>query len=67
MLIYNYQKIIGGEIMGIDVILTLIFVVLKLTKLISWSWIWVLSPLWISVILVIISTIGEILMTGDDE
>lgn len=45
--------------MGIDVILILIFVVLKLTKLISWSWIWVFSPLWISVILVIISTIGD--------
>lgn len=45
--------------MGIDVILTLIFVVLKLTKLISWSWIWVLSPLWIAFIIVIISMIGD--------
>ena len=30
-------------------ILTIIFVVLKLTKVINWSWIWVLAPLWISV------------------
>lgn len=30
-------------------ILTIIFVVLKLTKVISWSWLWVLAPLWISV------------------
>lgn len=29
-----------------DVLVT-IFIVLKLTKLINWSWIWVLSPLWI--------------------
>ena len=27
--------------------LTLIFIVLKLTGYISWSWLWVLSPLWI--------------------
>ena len=28
-------------------ILTIVFVVLKLTNVISWSWWWVLSPLWI--------------------
>ena len=28
--------------------LTLIFVVLKATGLISWSWWWVLSPIWIT-------------------
>jgi len=28
-------------------ILTLIFIVLKLLEVITWSWIWVLSPLWI--------------------
>jgi len=28
-------------------ILTLIFITLKLTSVISWSWLWVLAPLWI--------------------
>ena len=28
-------------------ILTLIFIILKLTNSLSWSWFWVLSPLWI--------------------
>lgn len=28
--------------------LLLIFIVLKLTHTIDWSWLWVLSPLWIS-------------------
>jgi hypothetical protein len=37
--------------LGLPTILTLIFVVLKLCKVIEWSWIWVLSPLWISIIL----------------
>jgi len=28
-------------------LLTILFVVLKLTGFINWSWLWVLSPLWI--------------------
>jgi len=28
--------------------LTLVFITLKLTDIIAWSWWWVLSPLWIS-------------------
>lgn len=35
----------GGSFSGL---LTLVFVVLKLTGVIAWSWWWVLSPLWIS-------------------
>lgn len=32
---------------GFTGLLTVAFVVLKLTKVIDWSWWWVLSPLWI--------------------
>ena len=32
-------------------LLTIVFIALKLTKVISWSWLWVLSPLWISLII----------------
>lgn len=32
-------------------LLTITFVVLKLLGVISWSWVWVLSPLWISFVL----------------
>lgn len=35
--------------MGFTGWLTILFIGLKLTKVISWSWIWVLSPIWISV------------------
>jgi hypothetical protein len=35
-------------------LLTIVFIVLKLTHYINWSWIWVLSPLWISGVLVLI-------------
>lgn len=33
--------------LGFLEVLLIIFIVLKLTKLISWSWFWVLSPIWI--------------------
>lgn len=44
---------------GIDTIkiLTIIFVVLKVLGLIQWSWLWVLSPIWIIGILGIINSI----------
>lgn len=33
---------------GFPGLLTLLFIGLKLTGHIAWSWVWVLSPLWIS-------------------
>lgn len=33
---------------GFAGLLTVAFIVLKLAGIINWSWIWVLSPLWIS-------------------
>ena len=44
--------------------LTLLFIALKLTGVINWSWLWVLSPLWISisflaVIAIVIVLIGH--------
>lgn len=41
----------GG--LGIAEILTLIFIVLKLTGTINWSWVWVLSPIWITLALIV--------------
>ena len=36
----------GG--VGFVGLLTIVFIALKLTSVIDWSWWWVLSPLWIS-------------------
>ncbi len=47
------KKVRSGG-MGFISVLTLIFIVLKLTNNIKWSWIWVLSPIWISIILIVI-------------
>lgn len=35
-------------------LLTIAFIVLKLTHVINWSWIWVLSPLWIEALLAVL-------------
>ena len=37
--------------MGIFGTLFVIFLILKLTKVIDWSWWWVTAPLWISIII----------------
>lgn len=48
----NNSSSSGG--IGFCGLLTIVFIILKLCGVIAWSWWWVLSPLWISTILVII-------------
>lgn len=43
----------GGGI-GFFGMLAIVFIALKLANVIDWPWIWVLSPLWIPVALVIL-------------
>ena len=40
---------ISVQIGSLPTLLTVAFVVLKLCNVISWSWWWVLSPLWIPI------------------
>lgn len=44
--------------------LTIAFIVLKLTGVIDWPWLWVLSPLWIGflLLLVLMLVLGVILL-----
>lgn len=48
--------------------LTLVFVILKCLGRIAWSWVWVLCPIWISVLLVaavfLTVLVGERIRTG---
>lgn len=46
----NGGRAAGGGI-GFCGALTIAFIILKLLGKISWPWVWVLSPLWISFIL----------------
>lgn len=48
-------------------LLTLLFIGLKLTGHIAWSWIWVLSPIWIawSIVLLILSVAGILVVLNN--
>ena len=43
--------------LGLCDVLTVVFIVLKLIGVIDWNWWWVLSPVWIPVIIVVIAYI----------
>jgi hypothetical protein len=63
----NNNSSSGG--IGFAGLLTIVFIILKLCKVISWSWWWVLSPLWISMIisLIIIGIYIAIIVHEDRE
>jgi hypothetical protein len=48
----NHNENHGG--IGFVGLLTILFIALKLTNFIDWSWWWVLSPIWISFLLIIL-------------
>ena len=48
----NNSSSSGG--IGFVGLLTALFIALKLTGFIAWSWWWVLSPLWISSLLLVV-------------
>jgi len=51
----------GG--LSLSTVLFLVFLVLKLTHLIDWSWWWVCSPIWIPLaIVIVIGIVGLIIM-----
>ena len=45
----------GG--IGFAGLLTIVFIVLKLLGKIDWSWWWVLSPMWISILIVVATVV----------
>lgn len=52
----------GAAGMSLSGVLLVVFIVLKLCGVIGWSWLWVLAPLWIGVVLYIgLVIIGVIL------
>ena len=46
----------GG--IGFVGMLTIAFIVLKMCNVIDWSWWWVLSPIWISTIILLFIIVG---------
>lgn len=56
----NDVKVNGG--IGFAGLLTIVFIVLKLTKVIDWSWWWVTCPLWIPVAIFVVLVIIVLLI-----
>lgn len=56
---------------GFTGLLTIAFIVLKLTGHISWSWWWVLSPMWISfvfgLVIVMLVILLKLWKQGDEK
>lgn len=48
---------------GFSGLLTLLFIALKLCKVIDWSWWWVLAPVWISIGIVLVIVVVAVLVT----
>ena len=48
----------GG--IGFGGLLTIVFITLKLLGVITWSWLWVLSPIWITfaIVMVLLLVVG---------
>jgi hypothetical protein len=67
---YNYmnETRTSGTGLGLTTTLFLIFLVLKLTGAIDWSWWWVTSPLWLPIALVLaaccVVIVGALAMLG---
>lgn len=49
---------------GLDIILFVVFLILKLTGNIDWSWWWVTSPLWIPIAIVVVFVILGMIIRG---
>ena len=55
----NKTTVSGG--IGFTGLLQVAFIVLKLIGVIKWSWLWVLSPIWISIALFVLIIIALVI------
>lgn len=54
----------GG--LGLDGILFVVFLILKLCKVITWSWWWVFAPIWIPFVICLIIFIIALFLGGKE-
>lgn len=57
MYMNSERKSSGSSGIGFSGLLTVAFIVLKLCGVINWPWIWVISPIWISLLIAIAAVI----------
>jgi hypothetical protein len=59
----NKKKVIIQNGSGTGLIIFLIFLTLKLTNVIDWSWVWVFSPFWVGPLL-LLSIVAIVFIIG---
>lgn len=60
------QNISGGGI-GFAGVLFIVFLVLKLTHVVNWSWVWVFAPLWIDLVIAAIILAAVVIYEKIDD
>ena len=61
----NMKETVNVNVGGLfTTLLTIAFIVLKLCHVIEWSWLWVLSPIWIPLALVLVIAVFVAVFTG---
>ena len=61
----NMKETVNVNVGGLfTTLLAIAFIVLKLCHVIEWSWLWVLSPLWIPLALVLVIAVFVAVFTG---
>lgn len=63
----NKENLFFWTICGIIGIIPIVLIILKLTGIITWSWIIVLIPIWIPILLLVFAIIAFVLTAEDDE
>ena len=59
----NEKKEVKTVGIGFFEALTLLFITLKLTGVITWSWLWVLSPLWLGLAVIFFIAVVIVLVS----
>ena len=47
----------GSRLIGLAFLATIVFLILRLTHVLDWQWVWVFSPLWIAMALNLVVSI----------
>lgn len=57
-------KVVNKGGIGFVGVLTILFIALKLCGVISWSWVWVLAPIWIEALIIVALILFVVVLTG---
>ena len=60
----NNNNTTSSSGIGFTGLLTILFIALKLLGVIEWSWVWVLSPIWITALLIVLCVVVTMILVN---